>query len=104
MSNLVGSFFGVNKRAKQKIAWPAPEPMAVSQKKVNLLAMLTPIVPLIMVLGLKVDIITGFVVGILYCMATTINKDSLKQLTKSIIEGISNSAGAIFLIIGIGML
>jgi Mg2+/citrate symporter len=99
-----GKLFGVNKRAKQKIAWPAPEPMAVSQKKVNLLAMLTPIVPLIMVLGLKVDIITGFVVGILYCMATTINKDSLKQLTKSIIEGISNSAGAIFLIIGIGML
>lgn len=99
-----GKLFGVNKRAKQKIAWPAPEPMAVSQKKVNLLAMLTPIVPLIMVLGLKVDIITGFVVGIMYCMATTINKDSLKQLTKSIIEGISNSAGAIFLIIGIGML
>lgn len=90
---------------KKKIAWPAPEAAEeLTTRKVNLLAMLTPIVPLIMVLGLKVDIITGFVTAILYCMLTTISKDSIKELTKSITQGISDSAGAIFLMIGIGML
>ena len=73
-------------------------------KKVNVFALITPIVPLIMVLGLKLDIITGFVVAILYCMITTINKNSLNDLTKSVIQGIGDSAGAIFLMIGIGML
>lgn len=102
-TKLGGKVFGRKKGAKQKIAWAAPEPVIATQRKVNVFAMLTPLIPLIMVLGLKVNIITGFVVGILYCMLTTINKDSLKQLTKSVTEGISNSAGAIFLMIGIGM-
>ena len=93
--------------SKKKIAWPTPE---ISQNtdsapnNVNVLAMLTPIVPLIMVIGLHVDIITGFVTAIIYCMITTANKDTFNQLTKSITDGISTSAGAIFLIIGIGML
>ena len=39
-----------------------------------------------------------------YCFFTTLRKGSLQRLSKAVTEGISNSAGAIFLLIGIGML
>ncbi len=98
--------FGGKLFRKRKLSWASPDIPAVEEpaRKVNFFAMLTPLIPLIMVLGLKTDIVTGFVVAILYCMLTTINKNSLKELTKSVIQGISDSAGAIFLLIGIGML
>ncbi len=97
--------FGSLFNKKKTVAWPAPQSTEQETgRKVNILAMLTPIIPLIMVLALKTDIITGFVVAILYCIITTINKDSLKELTKSVTQGISDTSGAIFLLIGIGML
>lgn len=96
---------------KKKVAWPSPTEKAsvrmdasVDYKKVNILAVLTPLVPLVLVVGFKWDIIPAFVVGILYGVITTINKDSLNMLSKSVIQGISDSAGALFLMIGIGML
>ncbi|HBO35134.1 MAG TPA: citrate transporter [Sphaerochaeta sp.] len=91
-------------RREKKTSWTAPAEETTVVKKIHWWALLSPIIPLIMVLGLKVDIITGFVVAILYCLLTTINKDSMKQLTKAVTQGISDSAGAIFLMIGIGML
>ena len=95
-----GKLFG-----KKKLAWAAPaQPEEAPARKVNILAMLTPLIPLVMVLGFKIDIIAGFVTAIIYCMITTINRDTMKELTKSVTQGIADSAGAIFLIIGIGML
>ena len=98
--------FGGKLFRKRKLSWVAPDIPAAEEpaRKVNIFAMLTPLIPLIMVLALKTDIVTGFVVAILYCMLTTINKNSLKELAKSVTQGISDSAGAIFLLIGIGML
>jgi len=91
-------------RKEKKLAWKTPEDNTDVPVKIHWWAMLSPIIPLIMVLGLKVDIVTGFVVAILYCMLTTLNKDTMKQLTRAVTQGISDSAGAIFLMIGIGML
>ena len=101
--------FGGKLFSKKKISWTAPPiietiPPEEFERKVNFLAMLTPFVPLVMVMGLETDIITGFVVAILYGVLTTINRHSLRDLAKSVTQGISDTAGAIFLLIGIGML
>ena len=90
-------------RKEKRTAWPVSGTEETT-KSVHWWALLSPIIPLIMVLGLKVDIITGFVVAILYCLISTLNKDSMKQLAKAVTQGISDSAGALFLMIGIGML
>jgi H+/gluconate symporter-like permease len=93
-----------------KTAWPVPDAAAGSSgaegsgRKVNVLALLTPLIPFPMVLILKTDIITGFVVAILFGMITTISRNTMKDLTKAVTQGIADSAGAIFLMIGIGML
>lgn len=104
-------FGGINIFKKKKVAWAAPtekaasnKATAVEYKKVNFLAVLTPLVPLVLVIAFKWDIVPSFVVAILYGVLTTINRDSLKMLSKSVIQGISDSAGALFLMIGIGML
>lgn len=102
-----GGFKGIFKKGapKKKVAWPVPgEDAPAAAPKVHWFAMLTPLIPLVAVLGFKLDINTGFVLGILYGFLTTLRKGSLQQLTKAVTEGISNSAGAIFLLIGIGML
>ena len=91
---------------KAKLAWPAPDTTTedTSHRKVRVLALITPIIPLVLVLVFNVHIITGLVAALLYCLITTINKDSVKDITKAVMEGISSAAGAIFLMIGIGML
>lgn len=104
-------FGGIHLFRKKKAAWPVPAEKPVSStaapvqyKKVNILAVLTPLIPLVLVIAFKWDIIPAFTVAIIYGLLTTINKDSLNMLTKSVIQGISDSAGALFLMIGIGML
>lgn len=95
------------KGAKPKMAWPLPEADAATPpngKKVRRLALLTPFVPLVAVVGFGLDINAGFILAILYCFMTTISGSSLQKLTRAVIEGISNTAGALFLLVGIGML
>lgn len=104
-------FGGIHLFRKKKVAWPAPTEkasadtaVAAGYKKVNILAVLTPLIPLVLVIAFKWEIVPAFVVGILYGLITTIGKGSLNMLSKSVIQGISDSAGALFLMIGIGML
>lgn len=103
-----GGFKGLFKkqaRPAKKVAWPMPaQDEAAKAPKVHWYAMLTPLVPLVAVLGFGLDINVGFVLAIVYCFFTTLRKGSLQRLSKAVTEGISNSAGAIFLLIGIGML
>ena len=89
----------------KKVAWPRPaQEEGAKAPKVRWFAMLTPLIPLVAVLGFGLDINVGFVIAIVYCFITTLGKGSMQRMSKAITEGISNSAGAIFLLIGIGML
>ena len=103
-----GGIKGIFKKSgtRAKLAWPVPtaDDAAPAGKKVHWFAMLTPLVPLVAVIGFQMNINTGFALGILYGFLTTIGRGSLQQLTKSVTEGIANSAGALFLLVGIGML
>lgn len=93
------------KKSSEKVAWAMPaDEKAKNGPKVHWYAMLTPLVPLVCVLGFNFDINTGFIIAIIYCFITTYCKGALQRLSKAITEGIANSSGAIFLLIGIGML
>lgn len=80
-------------------------------------AALTPIIPIIFVLGFSVfnlfakpqnpfefPIITAMILGLVWGFITTMKRGSLNILSKSIIEGVNSVGPAIVLIIGIGML
>ena len=68
------------------------------------LALLTPLVPLVLVLFFHWDFIPAFMAGIGYGALITWKKDSINVLTRSIIDGIATVIPAVCLMIGIGML
>ncbi|MFW5889321.1 MAG: C4-dicarboxylate ABC transporter [Bacillota bacterium] len=77
-----------------------------NDKKVTKLSILTPVVPLVMVLVFDWPIIPAFIMGIIYSMIALrkpIGK-SIDIITKSCYEGISDVAPVIILMMGIGML
>ncbi|MCW5821307.1 MAG: citrate transporter [Cyanobacteria bacterium TGS_CYA1] len=68
------------------------------------IAMLTPLVPLLLVLSFKWEIIPAFLAAITFGVLATWRKDSINQLTRAIIDGTQTVIPAIILMIGIGML
>ena len=78
-------------------------------KRVPLIALLTPIVPLALFFGfnyfgLKLDFIAAFIIGSLFAVLTTDWRNGIKTLTASAIKGIEDGAPAAILMMGIGML
>ncbi|MBX9690852.1 MAG: citrate transporter [Cyanobacteria bacterium] len=70
----------------------------------SVLAIVTPLVPLFLVLAAKWEILPAFVAAITYGVLVTWRKESVTILTRSIIDGITSVIPAVFLMIGIGML
>ena len=80
-----------------------------SKKRVPLVALLTPIVPLVLFFGfnaygIKLDFIAAFIIGSLFAVLTTDWRNGIKTLTASAIKGIEDGAPAAILMMGIGML
>ncbi len=67
-------------------------------------ALVTPVLPLVLVLACGWGILPAFVAAITFGVLATWRKDSITILTRSIINGISTVIPAVFLMIGIGML
>ncbi len=67
-------------------------------------AMISPVIPLVLVLFCHWEFIPSFIAGITYCVLCTWKRDSITQLTRSIIDGVTAVIPAVVLMIGIGML
>lgn len=72
------------------------------------LAMLTPIIPLVLVIGFKFPLIASFLISIVWaCLFTCFKagwKRTMNMLTKALFDGFSAAAPSTTLMIGIGML
>ena len=79
-------------------------------ESVSWYALLTPLIPLILVLGFilykfEFPIISAMLIGLLYGFLTTFKKldESINNLSRSIIEGVASVAPAVAIMMGIGM-
>ena len=91
---------------KVSVAWCPPAeatPMAASDKKVPLIALLTPLIPFPLVIFLKWDIIPAILAGCIYGALVADPKHCLQVWNKAIHEAIKSAAPAIALMISIGM-
>lgn len=77
---------------------------AKKQTSLSWLALITPILPLFLVLACGWGIMPAFVAAIAFGVLATWQRDSISMLTRAIIDGITTVIPAIFLMIGIGML
>ncbi|UYP01155.1 hypothetical protein OF820_05580 [Oceanotoga sp. DSM 15011] len=104
----IGLFFFILlnvKKGKAKTAWAMPSTNSIKNKdkKVPIYALITPIIPILLVFIWKFNIIPAILIGAIYGVLTTKPKDIVNILSSSLIEGIKDVAPAIGLMIGIGM-
>lgn len=100
------------KKAGIKFSWAAKsnhDDLEADNEKAPLLSLFTPIIPIIFVIAFKWAIIPSFIMGILWCFFTVLIfskkkfSSMLSLVTKSGFEGLTDSAPAVLLMIGIGM-
>ena len=92
-----------------KFAFSAPVEETESKQVTGIrgtLAMLTPIIPIILVAVFKFPVCPAFIAGIIWILIFTSKSFSkaMNLLVKTCYDGISNSAPAVILMIGIGIL
>ena len=92
-----------------KFAFSAPVEETESKQVTGVrgaLAMLTPIIPIVLVAVFKVPVCPAFIAGIIWILIFTSKSftKGMNLLVKTCYDGISNSAPAVILMIGIGIL
>ena len=96
------------RKAGVKKYWAKPQfyNNGENEKEVPKLAMFTPIIPLIFVIGFGTPVIPAFLLAILFAVITLRKSfaETINLITKAAYEGVSDAAPAVMLMIGIGML
>ncbi len=100
---IVTAFYIVVKTRKTKVAAWALDTSSKGTK-VNPVAMIMPIVPVLLVFILKWDANTSLLVAIIVTALITKPKEIVHVISSSVVEGIKDIAGVIALMMGIGIL
>ncbi|MBU5350343.1 citrate transporter [Paenibacillus lautus] len=96
--------FYIQRDGKGRKAWALPTASGGEGKKVPAFALVSPLVPVILVFAFKLDIVPAVVIGALVTILLTWPKRPIHVLSSALVEGIQDVAGAMALMIGIGIL
>lgn len=103
---LVFLFFA-SRRMRNYGAWAAAAEdggKAEARRDVILIAMVVPLLPLALHLGLKWPVLPAFLVSAVVAVLMTRPREIVRQLSGALVKGLEDVAPAIILMIGIGML
>jgi hypothetical protein len=104
---LIMIVYNIKKESGYRRAWSMPlepeGPKAVP-KNVRAIALISPLVPVFLVFLFKVDIVPAVFVGGIVTLILATPKRPIHILSSALVEGIQEVAGAVGLMIGIGML
>lgn len=97
--------FYIRKDGKGRKAWtmPAATPGG-GDKRVPAIALISPLVPVLLVFIFKIDIVPAVIAGAIVTILLTWPKRPIHILSSALVEGIQDVAGAMGLMIGIGIL
>jgi hypothetical protein len=93
-----------SRRMNKYGAWAVALDDPTSKRDVMLLALLLPILPLILHIGIGWQVLPSFLISAVIGVLITRPKEIVKQLTSAAVKGLEDVAPAIILMIGIGML
>lgn len=97
--------FYIRKDGKGRRAWSMPTNTGGDGgKKVPAISLISPIVPVVLVFVFKLDIVPAVIIGAIVTIILTLPKRPIHILSSALVEGIQDIAGALALMIGIGML
>ncbi len=93
-----------SRRMNKYGAWAVALDEETSKREVMLIALLLPILPLILHIGIGWQVLPSFLISAVIGVLITRPKEIVKQLTSAAVKGLEDVAPAIILMIGIGML
>ncbi|MEC0093202.1 citrate transporter [Paenibacillus macquariensis] len=98
--------FYIRKDGKGRKAWAMPTATGTGGdgRKVPTIALISPLVPVILVFAFKLDIVPAVIIGAIVTIILTLPKRPIHVLSSALVEGIQDIAGALALMIGIGIL
>lgn len=95
--------FSIQRGSKVRKAWAMPASEPVSDKNVRTIALISPVIPVILVFALKMPLVPAIMIGIVVTLILSTPKNAVQVVTGALVEGIQETAGATALMIGIGM-
>lgn len=90
-------------QGKTSKAWAMPN-NARNGQQVRAIALISPIFPVALVFAFKVPLIASILIGIVVALVLSTPKNPIHVVSSAFVEGIQDVAGAMGLMIGIGML
>lgn len=99
--------FYTKKGGRSKRAWAMPiknEVINNDNKNVRAIAMISPIIPVVLVFAFKLTIVPSIFIGAAIAILLATPKRPIHVLSSALIDGIQDVAGAMGLMIGIGIL
>lgn len=104
---LIMIVYNIKRESGYRRAWSMPlepEGPKAAPKNVRAIALISPIVPVLLVFLFKVDIVPAVFVGGIVTLILATPKRPIHVLSSALVEGIQEVAGAVGLMMGIGML
>ncbi len=95
-------FTKFSKKTKKAWAMPSSNDLA-AEKNVRAIALLSPIIPVVLVFVWHLPLISSIIIGIIVTLILSTPKNVVQVVSSSFVEGIQETAGAAGLMIGIGM-
>lgn len=91
------------KGGKVRKAWAMPSGEPAAEKNVRSIALISPLIPIVLVFVLKMELVPSIIIGILITLILSTPKNPVQVVAGAFVEGIQETAGAAALMIGIGM-
>lgn len=105
-----GSFLGLAALAyltvgglKERNTFNWAETAEIKQKKLPAISLVTPLIPILLIMFFNVPIIPAFIAGILWGLLSTNLKGFINELSAAVLEGIKDVAPVLGLFVGLGM-
>lgn len=96
--------FWIKGSGKVRKAWAMPAgEQDTGEKNVRAIALISPIVPVVLVFALKMQLVPAILIGIVVAVILSTPKNVIQVVSSGFVEGIQETAGAAALMIGIGM-
>lgn len=90
---------------KVRKAWAMPlEDGFNPEKNVRSIALISPLVPVVLVFIFKMPLVPAIMIGIVVTLILSTPKNTIQVISSAFVEGIQDTAGALALMIGIGMI
>jgi hypothetical protein len=91
-------------KGKFRKAWAMPANSQLgSEKNVRAIALISPIIPVVLVFAFKMPLVPAIMIGIAATLLLSTPKNVVQVVSSGFVEGIQETAGAAALMIGIGM-